>query len=374
MHRQSLPVRAHCWHGGQNGPVTTTREGDWAAPEERPAAPGGATGVAVDPPGPAGTIGPGAAAGVAAARGDVPWPASADATDLGDRNPLGAVEPVGVGGVLDGGFDLLRVGFGPLVGMAAALLLPLQLVELLLRLQQGLDTGGSTSANSFFGGVSGALDGRSTALTWVLVLLRVMVLSFLGLAAGIMARELLAGRLPTGRALWAAAGRRWWVAALIPLLTVPVKSLGACLLYVGFFLLDALLMCASVAAGAEGLGPLAAFRRSWRLGGASYGSALGISVGSFAISTILKVALYLGPVVLVAAFSPSVGVVVAVQQAASLTLLIAQPLTACIAARAYVQFRCSSEGLDLERRRVAQGLVGPATTAASVAAAPAGVL
>jgi hypothetical protein len=171
-----------------------------------------------------------------------------------------------------------------------------------------------------------------------------------------MLRELLGGRLPSGRRLAARAARRWWVAALIPLLTVPVKSVGFCLVYVGWFLLDALLMCASVVAGAEGVGPLRAFGRSWTLARSSYGVAVLVSFGGFVVTSILQFALVLGPVALVGMFTVSEGVLVLVQQITSLVLLITQPLTACIAGRAYVELRCRAEALDLERRRVAQGL------------------
>jgi hypothetical protein len=296
-----------------------------------------------------------AAAGVAVANGDARWPEAADGTELGDRNPLADVEPVGAGGVLDGGFDLLRVGFGRLVGLAAGLLLPLQLVELIVATRSGLADQVSIEQSPLAG--MAMLGGSSSSFGWVFAALRVLVLSFLGLTVGIMVQELLGDRLLSGRRLAARAGRRWWVAAVVPLLTVPVRSVGFCLVYVGWFLLDALLMCTSVVAGAEGLGPLRAFGRSWSLARSSYGTALAVSFGGFVVTSILQLALLLGPTFLVGMFTVSESVLVLVQQVASLVLLVTQPLTACIAARAYVELRCRSEALDLERRRVAQGLV-----------------
>jgi hypothetical protein len=273
-----------------------------------------------------------AAAGVAVVRGDAPWPESDEGTDLGDGNPLTGVEPVGPGGVLDGGFDLLRVGFGRLVGLAAGLLLPLQLIELAVAARSGIAEQVSIEQGSFAG--MAILGGASTSSSFGLVFaaVRVVVLSFLGMTVGVMVAELLRGRLLSGRQLASRAARRWWVAALIPLLTIPVKSVGFCLVYVGWFLLDSLLMCASVVAGAEGAGPLRSFGRSWKLARTSYGVALSVSIGGF--------------------------VLMLVQQVASLVLLVTQPLTACIAGRLYVELRCRGEALDLERRRVAQGLGG----------------
>jgi hypothetical protein len=256
--------------------------------------------------------------------------------------------------VLDGGFDLLRVGFGRLLGLTATLLLPLQLIELIVAARSGL----SDTVTMDQGPVAGMnlLGDGSSPYSVVFAGLRLMVLSFLGLAVGIMVRELLGGRLPSGRRLAARAARRWWVAALLPLLTVPVKSVGFCLVYVGWFLLDALLMCASVVAGAEGVGPLRAFGRSWTLARSSYGVAVLVSFGGFVVTSILQFALVLGPVALVGMFTVSEGVLVLVQQITSLVLLITQPLTACIAGRAYVELCCRAEALDLERRRIAQGL------------------
>jgi hypothetical protein len=345
-------------HPGQQQP-TAAASREWAAPESGDGAPFAVTTLISTDSGDGPPSQPAhdtsvAAAGVAVSRGDAPWPEAADGTDLGDRNPLADVEPVGAGGVLDGGFDLLRVGFGRLLGLTATLLLPLQLIELIVAARSGL----SDTVTMDQGPVAGMnlLGDGSSPYSVVFAGLRLMVLSFLGLAVGIMVRELLGGRLPSGRRLAARAARRWWVAALLPLLTVPVKSVGFCLVYVGWFLLDALLMCASVVAGAEGVGPLRAFGRSWTLARSSYGVAVLVSFGGFVVTSILQFALVLGPVALVGMFTVSEGVLVLVQQITSLVLLITQPLTACIAGRAYVELCCRAEALDLERRRIAQGL------------------
>ncbi len=308
------------------------------------------------PPGPergasGGVLG---AAGVAIARGDDRWPSDRVLAATDTESPLGRMGPVGVAGVLDGGFDLLRHGFGPMVGLAATLLLPLQLLDILIRLRVGLedDLGGDVSPVVALGAFGG-----SSPWFWMASALRVFVLSFLGLTAGVMIADGLSGRRRRGPQLVRAAARRWWVAALLPLLCVPVKSASSCLLYVGFFFTDALLMCASTVAGAEGAGPLRAFARSWRLGWRSYGTALGVAVGGFVIASILQVALYLGPAALVGLFVASETALLVVQQVSLLVLLITQPLTACIAARAYVELRCRSEAVDLFVRGAELGLL-----------------
>ena len=294
------------------------------------------------------------AAGVAVARCDAPWPEDEGAGGEFD-DPLSALSPVGVGGVLDGGFELLRSRFGLLVGTAAALFLPLQLLEVLAALSAGLDAQITT------GGLGGSLEllgsGATTGVDVFVLVARVMALSLLGLLCGVMVSDLLGGRRRTGGSLLRLAGGRWWVALVLPLLCVPVKAVGSCLVYVGFFLADALLMCASVAAGAERLGPFASFGRSWRLALRHYGTAIGVSVGAFFIALVLQAALFVGPVLLAGQFLTSESALLVVQQVALLSLLVVQPLTACIAARAYVELRCRAEGLDIELRRARIGLL-----------------
>ena len=89
----------------------------------------------------------------------------------------------------------------------------------------------------------------------------------------------------------------------------------------------------------------------------AYGLSLVVCIGGFVICQILQLALTLGPVVLVASFGPPEGWLVVLQQVASLVLLVALPLTACIAARAYVDLRCRTEGYDLVRRQEDRGLL-----------------
>lgn len=321
----------------QGGEVT----GGWVPPENPPEPTGEPTALGV----------PGAA-GVAVARGDDPWPSDATTADS-DAGWEGTLEPVGVGGVLDGGFDLLRRYFGVLVGLAAALLLPLQLLDLWASVAAGRSAELDTSP---FVAAFGALD-STTPAAWLVVAARVVVLSFIGLSAGVLVSDALAQRRRSARSVLAAAGRRWWVALLVPVLCIPVKLVSSCVIYVGFFLGDALLLCTSVVAGAEGAGPLRSFGRSWSLGLRSYGTALGVSIGSFVISTVLQVSLYAGPALLASLFVSSESVLLLVQQISLLSLLVTQPLTAAIAARAYVEFRCRAEALDLTLRRRELGFV-----------------
>ncbi|MGI9578020.1 MAG: hypothetical protein ACR2OH_07475, partial [Microthrixaceae bacterium] len=322
---------------------------------------GGDTTLAVDGAQPGGTQPGGArsgghlgSAGVAVVRCDERWP-TGEGELAESNNPLAALEPVGVGGVLDGAFDLLRARFGLLVGLAAAMLLPLQLIEVLGEISSGLDAdvdaAGFTSSLDLL-----AADTATSALGWLVLIMRVIVLSFLGLVMGVMVSDLLDDRRRSAASLVGAAARRWWVAVLVPVLCLPIKIAGGCLLLVGFFIADAFLMCASVVAGAESRGPLHAFGRSWQLATRQFGVALGVSFGGFAILLVLQLAFWIGPALLASQFLASEALLLLVQQIGLLSMLVLQPLTACIAARAYVELRCRTEALDLEIRRNKVGL------------------
>lgn len=276
-------------------------------------------------------------AGIATARGDAQWP-----NDQVDQrhfdNPLQDLRLVGVGGVLDGGFDLLKVGFNPLVALAAILILPWTILDLVLRLTSGTAIGPGEGLPPL-------------AMVGILSL----ALSFLGMAGGFMASELLAGREPRLRSIGAFVASRWWVALLIPLMAAPIKGIAYVLCILPLLFVAPLLMCASSAAGAEQLNPFRALLRGASLARANYSKALFVFVGAAIISLILNTALLLGPIML-SGFVPTDWTANLLITAPSIVLLVSQPLTACIAARAYVDFRCASEGLDLALRRDKLGL------------------
>jgi hypothetical protein len=326
--------------------------GAWATPGSGSddAGPADAAGlVAVSLPGSRG-------AGVAVARGDARAPARDPLVD-GDLegNPLGRLGVSGPGGVLDGGFELLRFRFRRLVGLTAVLLLPLQLAQLAVSLTVGAAAEVDSSGVDPLGG----LGGRSmVGGGWVLVFvaLRALALFVLGIAVGHLVQGWSEGRDPGfGEALRFAASR-CWVAPVVVVVAAGVKMAGACLGFVGWFLGDALFFIAGIVAGAERTGPLATIGRSVRLTRSAYGLSLVVCVGGFVIAQVLQVALTVGPLLLLTWFQPPEGWMVAAEQAASLVLLVTVPLTACIAGRAYVELRCRAEGLDLRRRQEARGL------------------
>ena len=287
--------------------------------------------------------------GVAVVRGDAPWPSS---RGRGEPSPFASLRPAGAGTVLDEAFVLLRSRFGRLVGLAACLYVPIRLLDLVTMIASG-DAVDRTQI-----GPSLLVYADGTGWSWVVLGLQSLALSVLGLCVGHLAMRLAAGEDASFGELARLALRRGWVAVLVVPLGLLVKAPLSCLPLVGFVLGDALVFLSSVVAGAEGLGPWRAWLRGMQLTRRSYASMLGVVLGGLVISQALRISFYAGPVVLaVALVGPEEGVLTVVSQLGALVVLVAEPLTACIAARAYLELRCRTEGLDL-RRRIASRYLG----------------
>jgi hypothetical protein len=287
-------------------------------------------------------------AGQASARGDAALPAGAGrrAPDMSE-NPLLPLRRLGVGAALDLGFELLRFRFGRLVALAACLFLPVQLVDLALRVWATTPATGEEAVST---GPALLFVGGSSDWVIVTLTLQALALSVLGLCVGRLVAGLLRGEDPDFRTLAAYGARRSWVALVIVPLAALTRVVLSCIPVVGFVAGDALVFVASIAAGVERLGPIAALGRNFRLTRAQFGPAAVLAVGSICITAIMRLSLYAGPAVLVSGFDPPEAVLVVVEQLSSLIQLVVQPLTACIAAAAYLLLCARVEGLDLTRR------------------------
>jgi len=290
--------------------------------------------------------------GEAIARGDAR--ASSGSVELppsdvvrNEDNPLVPLRRLGVGTALDLGFDLLRFRFRRLVGLTACLVLPVQLLDLVLGLTASTPRSAADGAT-----VGPALLFVGGSSDWVVltVALQAVGLSILGICVGHLVSQLLVGSDASFRELGRVGARRSWVALAIVPMALAVRVLCSCIPIVGLLIGDALVFVTSIVAGAEVLGPLAALRRSIALTRAAFGPAMVLSFGSILLTQTIRISLYAGPTVLVSFFVAPEGLLVAVEQLAALIQLVVQPLTACIAASAYLLFRTRVEGLDLTYR------------------------
>ena len=78
---------------------------------------------------------------------------------------------------------------------------------------------------------------------------------------------------------------------------------------------------------------------------------LAISFGGLCISLVVRMSLSFGPAALALSLDPGSPLVGLLGAASTAVLLVTEPLTACIAARAYLDLRCRREGWDLAMRQ-----------------------
>lgn len=294
--------------------------------------------------------------GVAVARGDAPWPRTPGPTG---PSPFDSLRPAGAGAVLDDAFVLLRTRFGRIVGLAACLYVPIRILDLVTMISAG------DAVERVQVGPSLLAYGAGTGWSWIVLILQSLALSVLGMCVGHLAMRMAVGEDATFREMARLALRRGWVAVLVVPLGLLVKVPLSCV-PLGFLLGDAFVFLSSIVAGAEGLGPIHSWRRGMQLTKRSYGRMLAVVLGGLVISQVLRVSFYVGPVLLAGALFGSDAVLTVIGQVGALVVLVAEPLTACIAARAYLEQRSRTEGLDL-RRRVHERYV-PATAAPAVPA------
>ncbi len=295
------------------------------------------------------------AAGVAVARADAGRRPRGEerSSTLQDTPPFLPLRSVGPGAVLDGGFDVLRFRLGRMVGLAATLYAPLLLVQFLFELRYGLGAGSDQGVGSSpF--VVAALGATQTGWGLLFVVLNQLALSLLGIAAGFQVAAWLDGQDPTYGTTLRYLLRRSWVGVLVVLLSALFRVPFLCLSVLGWWVSDAFVFTVSAAAGGEGLGPWAAMRATLRRVRHALGLAMVVSLGGLAISLVLRTALWVGPLTLVSVAVPSGLLAVVVARLGALVLLVTEPLVACIAARAWLELRCRTEGYDLERWRDAR--------------------
>lgn len=284
-------------------------------------------------------------AGHAVARGDAVAPTRRRGALLAD-NPLVPLRRPNVGEAIDLGFSLFRFRFRALFGLAACLLLPLQLLDLVLKLTVVHDPAGDLTT----GGPVVVFLGGSSAWAVVVAALSAVALSMLGIATGHLVIRLLDGEDTDFRELLGVALRRSWVSLVLLPLTLLIRVPLACIPLVGWVVADALVFVASIVAGAERRGPIAALGRNLRLTRAQLGPAGVLAFAGTAITVIIRLSLGTGPALLVSSLGPPEWALLLVEQLGSLVDLVAQPLTACIAAGGYLMLRTRVEGLDLEQR------------------------
>lgn len=288
--------------------------------------------------------------GTAISRGNARRDRLPPSTLQSDRNPVWETRPVGVSQVLDGSMRLFRFKFTQFVALAACLYLPLRIFDILLVLRYGTDADMDQDTVLAVVPLWGAV-GQAKEFGWVTPMLIPIIMSILGLATGRLVAMLSRGETASTTDLLAYGLRRSWVAVIIVVISFLVRTpvaLFTC--FIGLAFVEPLMFMASATSGVEELGPWQSFRRSWKLARACYSQAIGIFFGGLAISLALRLSLTIGPLVLIANFVATESMQTVLFHAVGAVVLVVEPLTAVIAARAYLELSNVRFGADLYRR------------------------
>lgn len=283
--------------------------------------------------------------------GDLPrrLPLSAESRPTPKRgalagSPVDRLGPRRVGAILDAGFEVIRFRFAVIAAVTAAVVLPLTLVPVLIRL-----TGVIAGGTSFEPGV---LVFGSDGPTWsglVASLGPILSLAVSGVMVTHLVQAWLVGSDPRPRELLGLAMRRGGVAIAAWLLVAPIKAAGFVACGVGAILPIAAMLVLSPVVGAEGLGVVSSVRRTWQLSRRRLGALMGLTSASVCITLAFSGIVGL---VQVAVLDPLVGDrawgALIVEGAAVAFNLFMIPLQAAWAAIAYLDLRVRTEGLDLE--------------------------
>jgi hypothetical protein len=179
-----------------------------------------------------------------------------------------------VGEVVDTAIGLYRRNWKLLVGTAAAVVVPVQLLSAFLNrnyfsqvsdmvrsLQKGLTPSSPTTGVGSLGG-----------------LLSVLALPFLTVALATAAASCYMGSPITPGQAWRRTMRRSWAVLSLGLLRVLIIGIGFFLFLVPGIFLYIRLLVAPVALVVEGAGPVRALERSWRLTGGNWWRICGVEV------------------------------------------------------------------------------------------------
>ncbi len=286
------------------------------------------------------------------------------------------LRPLGVGDVLDGTFSTIRRNPRATVGLAAVLVAAQQALVVTIQLLTGdIPTLTGFTDDTFSLQVLGGFDTLAGTLLSALV---GAVLT--GMLVVVVSEDVL-GRQVTVRQVWARIRPRIWALLVASGLAGLLPYVGLVLLVVPGVILWGAWALTTPALILEGLGPVQAVRRSWRLAWPAFGRVWGIRSLSVLLAILMQylVAVPFAAAAVVASYAVGAGdgdqVPLVALALVNLGGIAAQTLTAPflagVLALLYVDRRMRAEGLDLVLQRQARA-AGVAGTAGVVAPAGGG--
>ena len=248
--------------------------------------------------------------------------------------------------ILDGSFAILRRAPGTILGLTAVFVVPVQALGAWLgRGAEGLDLDAllDQTDTSFQLGPTGVSD----AATAVLLVGPMVALVFVAAAIARLVSAWQVGHdLRPGELVRATLGRSG--ALLVSFVLVHLLELVSIfgvllpLAVMTWFLVTAPVI------GAEGLGPIAAMRRSARLVSRRFWMVLGLALLGFLVEQLFESAIGLLPIVLSGIVGTEGALWVLPAVAGIFTSLVTVPVVAGVTVLIYLDLRVRTEGLDLE--------------------------
>ena len=250
--------------------------------------------------------------------------------------------------ILDGGFAILRRAPATIIGLTAVFIVPIQaLGAFMSRGAPGIDFADAVQRGDSTIQIGGSSGGSGAGALVLLVGPRVALVLVAAALARLVSAWHVGHDLTLGQLLRATVGRGWALVAawvLVHLLeAMSVIGFGVLPLAVmTWFLVTAPVI------GAEGLGPIAAMRRSARLVARRFWMVFGLSMLSVLVENLFQAAIGLLPTLLSGALGTRGLGWILPAAVGILTDLITVPVVAGITVLIYLDLRVRTEGLDLE--------------------------
>ncbi len=277
-----------------------------------------------------------------------PLHVASDLDEAAGRPPM-PLRPMTIADLVDGGFSVIKARPRTIAVCAAVVVIP---VELLVAYSQRSLLGGAALGDvlddpTLFSTTDGGSD-----LSYLGALGETIAVAFVAVAVMTIVAGRYAGRDPsTGEVLGTMLRRAPAVLGAWVIVHL-AEAIGLLALGIGAAYAMGALIVTIPAMATEGIGPIAAVRRSWQLTATRRWPMVGVGVVSWFVVSILTSVLTLVPTTLALVIGTSDGWVLMAAGNTAVGLLTL-PLTAAITCLAYLDLRVRLEGLDLEMDAVA---------------------
>jgi len=259
------------------------------------------------------------------------------------------LHPMTLSDILDGAFNLFKAEARAIVLVTAAFIVPVQIIAAYLQ----RDYLGGTGLLSLFSDPTAAetaLESGSNGQAWATLVAfaaTVLVLPFVaGAVSRIVSAAYLGERMTAGEALRAVRSR-WWAFIVAWLLVHLLEGVGFLLCILPGLLVMALFVPVAPAIAVEGLGPIRAMKRSFRLVKSRLWAVLGVALLAGILASTVGSVLGGVPSVLALVVGLRWGWLL-LAAGSVLSGLVSTPLVSIVATLVYYDLRIRHEGLDLQ--------------------------